>query len=114
MDKLYIGDIPQEFHYAVFNNNYIELYNTSELQGTLPCYRIYMYDNFFAYDYRQTTYSQYYYTTAKDIQVTDDYMYRRDFPNILTCTLIFSIFFIFLFNVFTSVFKRGGIFSGIL
>ena len=31
MDVLYIGDIPQDYHYAVFGNNYIDLYNTTDL-----------------------------------------------------------------------------------
>lgn len=31
MDTLYIGDIPQEYHYALFNNGYIDLYNTDTL-----------------------------------------------------------------------------------
>ena len=29
MDTLYIGDIPEEYHYAVFNGDYITLYNTN-------------------------------------------------------------------------------------
>ena len=27
MDTLYIGDIPSEYHYAVFNNGYIDFLN---------------------------------------------------------------------------------------
>lgn len=42
MDTLYIGDIPQEYHFALFNNGYIDLYNTSQLNnGTYNFYRVY-------------------------------------------------------------------------
>lgn len=114
MDILYIGDIPKEYHFAVYGSNYIDLYNTINLQGTLDYYRVYMYENQFAYEKRTTTYNQYYYTTAQNIDVTDNYLYRRDFPHILTSVFIFSIFFIFLLNIFTSIFKRGGVFGGLL
>ena len=42
MDTLYIGDIPKEYCYAVFSNDYVTLYNKPVLHNeTVDFYRIY-------------------------------------------------------------------------
>ena len=42
MDKLYISDIPEEYHYAQVSSDYITLYNKPSAQNeTLDYYRIY-------------------------------------------------------------------------
>ena len=114
MDTLYIGDIPKEYHFAVYGSNYIDLYNTSNLQGTLDFYRVYLYDNLFAYEQRTTTYSQYFYSTAQNIDVTDNYIYRRDYPSIVGISFVSIILIVFLFNIVSSSFKRGGLLGGLL
>lgn len=114
MDKLYIGDIPSDYHYAVFSGDYITLYNKSSGNNeTLDYYRIFTNDRGFYYT-KGTTNFNYYTTYFDDIEVTDNFLYRRDFPDILFCVLVFSLFFIFLINIFTSVFKRGGVLGGLL
>lgn len=58
MDTLYTGDIPSNYHYARFNTNYIDLYGSSYIPPNtqFTYYRVYMYDNYFAYDtYTSTT-----------------------------------------------------------
>lgn len=116
MDKLYTGDIPQEYHYAKFNSNYIDLYDTEVLQpnSTYTYYRVYMYDNLFMYDTLVNTTSGYYLQTNTDIEVTDNFMYRRDFPSILTILLIIVLFLVFCTNVITSVVRKGGVLGGLL
>lgn len=114
MDLLYIGDIPSSYHYAVYSANYIDLYNTPTLRGTLNYYRVYLYDNQFMYELRSQTYSNTNNTTATSIQVTDDVLYRRDYPSIMFMSTIYIILLVFLFNIVTSVFKRGGLFGGLL
>ena len=50
MDRLYIGeDIPLDYHYAVFNNGYIDLYNTNDFRPnqSYTYYRIYLYNDKF-------------------------------------------------------------------
>ena len=43
MDKLYISDIPSEYHYVQLSNDYITLYNQPSAQNeTLDYYRIYL------------------------------------------------------------------------
>lgn len=52
MDTLYIMDIPAEYHYAVFGNDYITLYNQPSAQNqTLHYYRVY--NNSLGYYYSQ-------------------------------------------------------------
>lgn len=115
MDKLYIGDIPSSYHYALFNNNYIELFDTPNLvNGTYTYYRIYLYDNMFAYDIGSRTFSNYNTTYAKNISVTDNIRYRRDFPDIAQTIFLYILLFIFLINIVTSSIKRGGILGGLL
>lgn len=42
MDKLYISDIPKEYHYAQISGNTIRLYNKPSAQNeTLTCYILY-------------------------------------------------------------------------
>lgn len=114
MDTLYIGNIPKEYHYARYGNNYIDLYKNQNLTGYQDFYRVYMYQNSFQYEHLNTTYNQYNETIATSISVTDDYLYRRDFPSIMFMSFIYVILIVFLLNIVTSVFKKGGIFSGLL
>ena len=114
MDKLYIGDIPREFHFAQFNNGYIDLYNTQELSGdNHEYYRIFTNCGGFYYSrgYRNFGYIS---QQAQNIDVTNDVIYRNDFPNILLMTFIITIFGIFLFNIITSLIRKGGLFGGLL
>ena len=114
MDTLYIGDIPSNYHYARFNNGYIDLFDRSNVSNqTLNYYRIYTNNNGFFYTtgtqqfYNQTTYFQ-------DINVSNDWLYRSDIDKIFTVCFIIFFMFIFLFNIVTSVFKKGGVFGGLL
>ena len=113
MDTLYIGDIPSNYHYARFGSNYVDLYDTPTLTGTKDYYRVYFYENFFCYDTGSTNYNyQTYY--AKDINVSSNFWYRRDMPYICLETFILCVFFVFVFNIVTSVFRKGGVFGGLL
>lgn len=115
MDKLYIGDIPNDYHYALFNNNYIDLFNTPNLNnGTFQYYRIYLYDNLFAYDIGSRQFSQYNNTYATNIDVTDNIRYRRDFPDIAQTIFLYVLLLIFLLNLVTSSIKKGGLLGGLL
>ena len=114
MDTLYTGDIPQDFKYAVFSNDYITLYNQPQGNNeTLPYYRIYKnYDNFM---YSQGT-TDFRYTTTQftEVKVSDNWLYRTDIDKIFLVSFLFILLFIFVFNIVTSVFKKGGVFGGLL
>lgn len=114
MDTLYIGDIPQEYHYALFNNGYIDLYNTDALHNnTYTYYRIYTNVGGFYYRIYQQTYNQYNTTYAQDINVSNEVVYRRDFPSILFMTICFTLIGIWLFNLITSLIRKGGLLGGL-
>lgn len=114
MDKLYIGDIPKEYCYARFSDNHIDLYKNLELTGVQDFYRIYMYENFFQYEHLTTTYTQYNQTIATYVSVTDDWHYRRDMPSIMFMSVVEVCILVILFNIVTSVFKKGGLLHGLL
>ena len=115
MDKLYIGDIPTEYHFARFGNGYIDLYNTQVLHNnSYTYYRIYTNDNGFYYSTNTTNYNQYITEYATPIDVTSDVFYRTDFPNIMIMTFLFVLFGIFLFNIMTSLIRKGGVLGGLL
>lgn len=114
MDVLYTGSIPKEYHYAVFSGDYITLYNRpNAINTTLDYYRIYFNAPGFYYSRGSTTFSQYNQTTFENIEVTDEWFYRKDSLNILLFTVIISISTLWLVNLFTSIFKKGGLLSGL-
>ena len=115
MDTLFVGDIPLEYHYAQFGNDYITLYNQPSAQNeTLNYYRIYENYDRFIYSEGQQQFSNYNRTYFNDISVSNSWWYRGDLDSILICVFIISFFFVFIFNIMTSCFKKGGVFGGLL
>lgn len=115
MDTLYIGDIPADYHYAVFSNGYITLYNKAQgYNEILQYYRIYTTNNGFYYSTGQQSFSSYNVTYFQDVKVSNDWMYRSDIDKIFVVCFIIFFMFIFVFNIATSVFKKGGVFGGLL
>lgn len=115
MDKLYIGDIPSQYHFARFGNGYIDLYDTQVLHNnSYTYYRIYTNDKGFYYSTNTTNYNQYITEYAQPIEVTSEVFYRIDFPNIMIMTFLFVLFGIFLFNIITSLIRKGGLLGGLL
>lgn len=113
MDILYVGDIPQSYHFALFNNGYVDLYNVETLiNGTYDFYRVYTNAGGFYYRHMSTNYSQYNTTTAQNITVTDNVCYRTDFSNILFLTLAFTFIGVWFLNLLTSCVRKGGILGG--
>lgn len=117
MDAVYIGkEIPAEYHFALYGNGYIDLYNTSELRnGTFTFYRIYKnMGGKFYYVKSERRYSLSSDTTASLVGVSDKWYNRDDSFSILFFFLCISVFTIFIVNIFTSVFKKGGLLGGLL
>ncbi len=115
MDTLYVGDIPLEYHYAVFNNGYITLYNKpSAINENLYYYRVYTNNNGFYYSTGYQSFSRYDTTYFQDIKVSNDWMYRTDIDKIFIVCFIIFFMFIFVFNIVTSMFKKGGVFGGLI
>lgn len=115
MDTLYIGDIPSEYHYAIFNNGYIDLYNTNVLHNnTYTRYRIYTNVGGFYYDVNEVSIGSYTTNYARDIQCSSDVVYRQDFSAIVVTTFIIAVFGAWLLNLITSIIRKGGILGGLL
>lgn len=115
MDNVYIGDIPNTYHYARFGSNYIDLFDRKTLHnGTYNYYRVYLYDNLFVYDTGYYSVSQYQTVDLADVPVSNNFMERKDIDAIFLVVFIFCLFFVFLTNLFTSIVKKGGVFGGLL
>lgn len=114
MDTLYIGDIPTDYHYAVFSNGYITLYNRPNATNiTLDYYRIYTTNNGFYYSTGTTSFGNYQTTYFTDINVTQDWHYRTDISSIYVSAFILIFFVCWLFNLTSSIIKKGGMLGGL-
>lgn len=115
-DKLYLPDnIPSDYHYAIFGNYYVTLYNKPSAQGeTLDYYRIYFNYSPGLYTSGTTTFSSYNRTYFDNIPVSKDWFDRPDILNIVGVVFICSILGLFVINLFTSFFKKGGFLSGLI
>lgn len=115
MDTFFIGDIPLDYHYAIFNQNYIDLYNTPIMHnGTYTYYRLYINSDYFYYDVftRYVTNNQTF--NATSVNVSNDICYRKDFDSIVVVTFIIAFFGVWLFNIITSSIRKGGLLGGLL
>ena len=113
MDTFFIGDIPQEYHYAIFNSNYIDLYNTPVLyeNTNYNYYRVYLSNDYFYYDiFSKKSYQE---TQLVDVKVSNNVVYRKDFDSIVVLVFIFAIFGVWLFNLLTSAIRKGGLLGGL-
>lgn len=115
MDKLYISDIPSEYHYAQISNDYITLYNQPSAQNeTLDYYRIYLNVSPGFYVTGEQSFSNYNRTYFTDVEVSNSVWDRTDLDGILTSVFILAFLGVFLINLVTSIIKKGGILGGLL
>lgn len=115
MDKLFTGDIPKDYHYAIFYDNHVDLYNQNIAQNIdLPYYRIYFNAPGFVYSQGYSHFGSYISTSFQNVEVTDKWYYRKDNVNILLFTISITVASIWFVNLFTSIFKKGGLLSGLL
>lgn len=114
MDTIYIGDIPEQFHYARFGNYYIDLFDTNHLNNnqTYSYYRVYLYDNLFEYELK-TQQGGYYSEILQDVSVSQNKVYRRDFGDICIIVALFVGFGVWLLNLMTSIIRKGGVLGGL-
>lgn len=113
-DILYIADIPSDYHYVVFQNDYVTLYNQPSARNeTLTYYRIFLNASpgtYISGTQQFGNYTQHF----TDYPVSNSFLYRSDLDKILICVFIIVLFFIFITNIMTSIFRKGGVFGGLL
>ena len=112
-DVLYVPDtIPSEYCYARYGSYYIDLFKDDCLENNSDFYRIYLYDNTYQYEHLFETFTET--TILSFVETSNDWHYRRDLPSICFLSLVEIMIIIIFLNLVTSVFKKGGIFSGLL
>lgn len=115
MDTLYISDIPTSYHYFRTGSNYIELFDRpSATNTTLTSYRLYNYNNTYVYTTQQVQFSNYNTTYFTDIKVSNNWVYRGDFPLIMLTLFISICGLMVLTNLATSFIKKGGVLGGLI
>lgn len=115
MDKIYIGDIPTEYCYAIWGSNYVDLFNSPTLEYgyTYHYYRLYFYEGTFVYEEGDRDGSRYS-TSTQRVEVTDSFLYRRDIGYIFSMSFVVLIGIVMLINLVTSSIKKGGMLGGLL
>lgn len=115
MNKIYVNsDIPSDYVYiGNFTNTYFDLYNTNNPQGqTVTYYRVYYsYDDNFSLPY-VATFSNYQSYNYPMIERTDSIFQSIGNYKYFTISFIVIFFMVFICNIVSSIFKRGGLFSG--
>lgn len=110
--------ITDDYCYIVPGNGYYDIYNTDYLNSNTNYTYYRFYDNVDSDIYQELirSTSSYNYGTLNAIQVEPkhDYIYRKDYPQILQSVFILTIGFVVLFNIMTSFFRKGGVLSGLL
>lgn len=102
--------VPSDEHYDVYNTNYLEP------NQTYNYYRFYnnLDQDMYIMQQRQTTQYNYGYLNAIEIKPQHSYIYRKDYHDIVTTSAVLIIGIIALFNIVTSIIRKGGLFSGLL
>ena len=118
MAKFYVPDtVPLNYNYALINNNYIDFYNKNTFYNeSATFYRVWYNISPDTVEVKNRSFGGYNQTVldTTNFDLTYDYWYRKDMPNILTSALVLSVFFIFTLNVITSIIRKGGILGGLL
>lgn len=113
-DNIYLtSDIPDGFIYGEVTRDYIDLFNKNSFRNENAIfYRIY-------YNYSSglvvpgTRSFGNYTTTYQQLPVSRDFFDRPDFYSIVIIVFVISIFGLWLVNLITSIFKRGGLLGGL-
>lgn len=103
--------IPDNFNYIDISSDYIDFYNSSNPLRDTTYYRVY-YNYPDLFEVFNTSWSGNY--NLQLVETTSDFVYRPDFPQILYCSITFIIIFIFIFNIITSIIRKGGLLRGLL
>lgn len=113
MVKMYINpDIPKDYKYISLTSNYVDLYNKPYIHDErVNFYRIYYPYNDDVYEKKTVDVSKYTTLQPFEIERTNNFLFRRDADIILIAVFFFTLLFIFLINIATSLIKRGGIFG---
>lgn len=112
----YVNDnIPSSYKYLLdYGSNYIVLTNSSHLHGSsgdpdiVNSFIVYSEPSFSYLPYRYYSYDSMSLTDVSSV-LTNDLYYARDFPLIISVSLLVLFCLLFIFNGFTRLILRGGV-----
>lgn len=119
MKNFYIPEgIAEDYCYIVPSNNYYDVYNTNYLNANSSYIFYRFYNNLDSDMYlpMERITNNYNYGSLECIQVNPmhSYIYRKDFSDICLTSFIIIFGIIVLFNIVTSIIKKGGLLSGLI
>lgn len=111
MDTLYTKNIPSSYKYLYLQDGYIYLFNTPQAENQIvDCYKI---DNKNGYYFCRDTFEVHDLINFQEVNTSDKHYYRSDYFNILFTSCAIGLILLFITNIVTSFFKKGGVFSGL-
>ena len=118
MDKIYVGDdIPLDFNYLSFDKNgNMILTRDQSYNAGVPHDRYIIFknpQNKFIYTYSTHTNMDSNYVAETYVELSNKWYDRPDMLNILCLFCCVAVLTLWLTNLFTSIFKKGGILSGL-
>lgn len=118
MDKIFVGnDIPLDFNYLSFDDkgNIILTRDFSYNAGeSFDRYIIYKNpQNKFIYSYSKHTIMDSNYVADTYVELSNKWYDRPDMLNILSLFCCVAVITLWIINLFTSIFKKGGLLSGL-
>lgn len=117
MTSLYVPiEIAEDFNYLVFNDNYVDFYDTDTLlaNNSYTYYRNYYNFSRDIFEERSVVPDQDTSLECTEVTLTHEYVYRTDYKDIVVISFILILVFTVLINVLTSIVKKGGVLSGLI
>lgn len=114
IDKLYIADVPCDYHFIRYNGDTYDLFSTDNPYGSTTYYTFYPKIGVGVYTENTAIITSDISNDLYNVPVSNCFLSRPDSSNILTTFLIICIFCAIIFNIITSAVKRGGVLSGLL
>lgn len=107
--------VPLNYKYIRIGSNYIDFFDRSSAQNvTLTYYRQYFDISPDLVFQRQENFGNYSTTYFNEVETSHNLLARTDADRVLTCVFILCLFFVMLFNLFSSFVKKGGVLGGLL
>lgn len=110
MDVFRPAEIPADYTFLYFTNDYIDFYNVADANNRNVEYYRYFY-KIPALEHKSRWVGNYSTHLGDYHKTTDSIIYSPYFMNILIVSFIIIVFVLFVFNQLSCIVKRGGVFS---
>lgn len=105
-------EIPNDYKFIDIHTDYVDFYNTDNIVTgqDYSIYRVYKDNEDLFININNTAYNT---INLIEVNTTDNYIYRKDYKDILFVSFIYFLLIIFIINIITSIVKRNGVLGGL-